>query len=160
MHPMPIRTANANDIPALLEHFRIAHPHSVFKHLSIDEAKFRANLQRMIGDTSGAFCFLVADDPSGKLCGVLVGQIDSYYFSSDPVAKMVFYWVPPDHRHKPHSIKLMLAFHQWAIKRQAKELQIAVTSGENIERSDRMFKKMGGRLVGGNYLVLLGTDGV
>lgn len=152
---MSIRKAEPNDIATLLDYFRTFHPESVLKHLALDEAKFAANMHRIIQDTSGACCFFVADGEDGAAHGVLVGQIDTYYFSADPVAKLIFYWVHPDHRYSPDSIKLMMAFRQWAENREAKEMMIGVTSGEGIELTDRMLKKMGARLTGGNYSIVL-----
>lgn len=154
---MSIRKAKPDDITTLLDYFRAFHPGSVFKHLAIDEIKFAASMRQLIEDTSGAYCFFIADGENGTVHGVLVGQIDSYYFSSDPVAKLIFYWVHPEHRHIPDSIKLMVAFRQWAENRHAKEMMIGVTSGESIELADRMFRKMGARFIGGNYSIVLGT---
>ncbi|MBI1886782.1 MAG: hypothetical protein HYS19_00150 [Nitrosomonadales bacterium] len=157
---MSIRKAKPDDIATLLDYFRTFHPESVAKHLALDEAKFAANMHRVIQDTSGAYCFFVADGEDGAAHGVLVGQIDSYYFSTDPVAKLIFYWVHPDHRYGPDSIKLMMAFRQWAENRHAREMMIGVTSGENIELTDRMLKKMGARPIGGNYSIVLGAGGM
>lgn len=154
---MSIRKAKPDDIATLLDYFRAFHPESVFRHLALDEVKFAANMRQVLQDTSGAYCFLVADGEESVARGVLVGQIDSYYFSADPVAKLIFYWVHPDHRYSPDSIKLMMAFRQWAENRQAKEIMIGVTSGEGIELTDRMLKKMGARLIGGNYSIVLET---
>lgn len=152
---MSIRKATPDDITTLLDYFRAFHPESVFKHLALDEAKFATNMRQAIQDTSGAYCFFVADGEDGTAYGVLAGQIDSYYFSNDPVAKLIFYWVHPDHRYSPDSVKLMMAFRQWAENRHAREMMLGVTSGEGIDLADRMFKKMGARLIGGNYSIVL-----
>lgn len=152
---MSIRKAKPDDIATLLDYFRTFHPESTFRHLAIDETKFVGFMRQIIQDTSGAYCFFVADGEDGAAHGVLVGQIDSYYFSADPVAKLIFYWVHPDHRYSSDSIKLMMAFRQWAENREAKEMMIGVTSGEGIELTDRMLKKMGARLIGGNYSIVL-----
>lgn len=157
---MSIRKAKPDDIATLLDYFRAFHSESVFRHLALDEAKFAANMRQIIQDTSGAYCFFVADGENGTAHGVLVGQIDSYYFSTDPVAKLIFYWVHPDHRYSPDSIKLMMAFRQWAENRQAKEMMVGVTSGEGIDLADRMLKKMGARLIGGNYSIVLEAGAV
>ncbi len=152
---MSIRNAKLDDIETLLDHFRAFHTGSVFRHLALDEAKFTGVMRQLIQDTSGAYCFFVSEGEDGAASGVLVGQIDCYYFSSDPVAKLIFYWVHPDHRNSPDSIRLMMAFRQWAENRHAREMMIGVTSGENINLTDRMLKNMGARLVGGNYSIVL-----
>lgn len=155
---MNIRFAKLEDIETLVDYWRGFHAQSPFGHLALDEVKLAANMRRMIDDKSGAFCFFVADDEAGKAYGVLAGQIDTYYFSNDPIARMIFYWVHPDHRYGAAAVKLMLAFKQWAQNRKAAELMLGVTSGEALALTDRMLKKMGGRLMGGNYSMVLGND--
>jgi hypothetical protein len=152
---MRLRNAAFEDVETLVEYWRSLHMKTVFRHLSFDEVKLAGVIRGLIEDRSGATCFLVAEKRDGKACGVLVGQIDAYYFSSDPVAKVVFYWVHHAHRKGPAAVKLMLAFKQWAQNRRVKEIVVGVTSGEEIGSTDRMLKKMGGRLVGGNYSMLL-----
>lgn len=152
---MSIRFAKLDDIETLVDYWRGFHAQSPFAHLMLDEVKLATTMRRMIEDRSGAFGFFVADDDGGKAYGVLAAQIDTYYFSNDPVARMIFYWVHPDHRYGTGAVKLMLAFKQWAQNRKATELAIGVTSGEALAVTDRMLKKMGGRLMGGNYSMVL-----
>lgn len=155
---MTIRFATQEDVGTLIGYWRQFHSQSVFRHLAFNETKLSMNMARFIEDKSGAFCCFVADGEDGKPRGVLAGQIDTYYFSNDPIAKMIFYWVHPEHRYSPAGVKLMLAFRQWAENRRAAEIMVGVTSGEAVELADRMLKKMGFRLTGGNYLVALGGN--
>ncbi len=148
---MAVRFATMGDIASLVGYWRQFHDRSVFKHLALDEAKLAQTMSRIIEDKSGAFCFFVADAEDGGPVGVLTGQIDTYYFSNDPIAKMVFYWVHPEHRYSPAAAKLMYAFRQWAKNRGAAEIMVGVTSGEAVELADKMLKKMGFQFTGGNY---------
>lgn len=152
---MEIRRANVDDIETLVGYWRTVHAHTVFAHLTFDEVKLASVIRGLIEDRSDASCFLIAAKTDGTACGVLIGQVDAYYFSNDPVAKVVFYWVREAHRKGPAAVKLMLAFRQWAQNRRVKEIVIGVTSGQEIASTDRMLKKMGGRLVGGNYSIVL-----
>lgn len=152
---MQIRCASLDDIETLVGYWRDVHAKTVFAHLAFDEVKLASVIRGLIEDRSGASCFLIAEKKEGTACGVLVGQIDAYYFSSDPVGKIVFYWVHETHRKGPAAVRLMMAFRRWAQNRHVKEIVIGVTSGQEIGATDRMLKKMGGRLVGGNYSVLL-----
>lgn len=156
---MTIRFATQQDIGTLIGYWWQYHSQSVFRHLAFDEAKLAKNMSRFIEDQSGAFCCFVADGDDGKAHGVLAGQIDTYYFSDDPIAKLIFYWVHPEHRYGPAAVKLMLAFRQWAENRRAAEIMVGVTSGEAVELADKMLKKMGFRFTGGNYLAVLGGKG-
>jgi hypothetical protein len=82
---MQIRRASLDDIETLVGYWRDVHARTVFAHLAFDEAKLASVIRGVIGDRSGATCFLVAEK-DGEPSGVLVGQIDAYYFSSDPMA--------------------------------------------------------------------------
>lgn len=155
---MTIRFATQNDIDTLVGYWRQFHSQSVFRHLTFDAAKLSQTIRKVIEDKSGAFCCFVADGEDGRPLGVLAGQIDTYYFSNDPIAKMIFYWVHPEHRYSPAGVKLMLAFRQWAENRHAAEITVGVTSGEAVELADKMLKKMGFRFTGGNYLAVLGGN--
>ncbi|MFZ5510309.1 MAG: GNAT family N-acetyltransferase [Pseudomonadota bacterium] len=150
---MAIRFARLEDIETLVAYWREFHSQSAFAHLTLDEVKLATTMRRLIEDKSGAFCFFVAEGENGRPAGVIVGQMDSYYFSNDPVAKMVFYWVHPQYRYSSIAVRLMLGLKQWAQNRRAKELSIAVTSGESIGVIDKMMRKMGGELKGGNYVI-------
>mgnify|MGYP005820703619 CR=1 FL=1 len=157
---MEIRRANLDDIETLVGYWREVHPKTVFAHLMFDEVKLASVMRGLVLDRSGASCFLIAEKKDGTACGILVGQIDAYSFSNDPVAKVVFYWVHEAHRKGLAAVKLMLAFREWAQNRRVREIVIGVTSGQQIGSTDRMLKKMGGRLVGGNYsIVLTGLSG-
>ncbi len=148
---MTIRLATHEDIHALIGYWRQFHSQSVFRHLTFDEAKLAQTMGKVIEGKSGAFCFFVADGDDGNPIGVLAGQIDTYYFSNDPIAKMIFYWVHPEYRYSPAAAKLMYAFQQWAKNRGAAEIMVGVTSGEAVEVADKMLKKMGFQFTGGNY---------
>jgi len=152
---MEIRRANPDDIETLVGYWREVHARTVFAHLAFDEVKLASVIRGLIEDRSGASCFLIAEKKDGTACGVLVGQIDAYYFSNDPVAKIVFYWVHEAHRKGPAAVKLMLAFKEWAQNRRVKEIVVGVTSGQEIGSTDRMLRKMGGKLVGGNYSMVV-----
>lgn len=150
---MTIRFATMEDIPKLANYWR-EHEQGRFGHLPFDEARFSATMKMLI-EAQGSHCLFVSDDQEHCPCGVLAGKIDYYYFSSQPVAQLILYWVHPGHRSGSMAIKLMMAFRKWAENRKAAELVVGVTSGEDIERTDRFLKKIGFQLTGGNYAMPL-----
>jgi L-amino acid N-acyltransferase YncA len=153
---MLIRFATHEDIPKLIANWR-QYEQGRFGHISFDEAKFVSTIKSLV-DAKGTHCLFVAEEGDQSICGVLAGKIDCYYFSSQPIAQMILYWVRPDHRTSPVAVKLMMAFRKWAENRKVAELVAGVTSGEAIDRTDRFFKKMGFRLTGGNYAMPLGSE--
>jgi RimJ/RimL family protein N-acetyltransferase len=153
---MAIRFATLEDIHTIIDLGRIYHEESRFKHYGFDPDKVASNLRGLIEDKSGARCFFVADDANKRPYAGLIGCIESYFFSNEPVAQTIIFWVHPEHRGGPAALKLVTAFKKWAEKRNAFELAIAVTSAVHIDTSDRFFKKLGFQLTGGNYSLALG----
>lgn len=156
---MAIRFARLEDIPALVEIGHAHHTEGRFKAYAYDPDKLTVNLKGLIEDTSGTRCFFVADDREQKPYGALLGHIDSYFFSSTPIAQLIFFWVHPDHRGGPAAIKLMTAFKKWAENRKVLEIAVSVTSAIRIDKADTFFKKLGFQLTGGNYSYMVGKHG-
>ena len=150
---MTIRFATLEDVPVMASYWR-EHEQSRFAHMPFDEVRFSATMKRII-ESRGAHCLLLSEDGEKRLCGVLAGKIDYYYFSSQPIAQLILYWVTPSHRSGPMALKLMMAFKKWAENRNVAELFVGVTSGEDIERTDRFLTKIGFRKTGGNYAMPL-----
>lgn len=157
---MTIRFARAEDIPALVQIGHAYHAEGRFKAYDYNPDKLAANLKGLIEDTSGARCFFVADDKEQKPYAALLGQVDSYFFSTTPIAQLIFFWVHPDHRGGPAAIKLMTAFKQWAENRNVLEIAVSVTSAIRIDRADTFFKKLGFQLTGGNYSYMVGNRNI
>lgn len=154
---MLIRFATHDDIPKLIANWR-QYEQGRFAHIAFDEAKFAATMKSLI-DAKATHCLFVAEYEDQSICGVLAGKIDYYYFSSQPIAQMILYWVRPNQRMSPAAVKLMLAFRKWAQNREVAELVAGVTSGESIDKTDSFLKKMGFRLTGGNYAMPLERAG-
>lgn len=148
---MAIRFARLEDIPTLIEIGRAYHSESRFKVYDYDLEKLTASLKALIEDATGTRCFFVADDKEQKPYGVLLGHIESYFFSNLPVAQTILFWVHPEHRGGSAAVKLVTAFKKWAENRNAFEIAIGVNSAVHVNRADRFFKKLGFQLTGGNY---------
>lgn len=150
---MTIRFAEENDIPKLIEYWKEFAPDR-FRRLPLDESRLVATVKRLIGNKD-THCFFVGFDADHRLYGVLAGKLDHYYFSSQPGAQLLLYWVSPERRSGPAALKLMMAFKQWAQNRNLGELLVSVTSGEEIDRTDQFLKKLGFKAIGANYAMPL-----
>lgn len=150
---MTIRFACIEDVDRLVGHWREFHASSRFSHLAFDEVKFAAHMRRVIEERSGSFCFLVADADADLAIGALVGQIDSYYFSADPIARSLLYWTHPDHRGGSVPVRLLLAFKQWADNRGAREILVRLDADEQSGDHDATLKAIGFIPLGGNYVL-------
>lgn len=153
---MAIRFATLEDIPTLVEIGHSYHEESRFKRYGYDPVKLAANLKALIEDKSGVRCFFVADDANKQPYALIIGCIESYFFSNEPVAQSMIFWVHPKHRGGSAALKLVTAFRKWAENRKAFEVAIGVNSAVHIDVADKFFKKLGFQLTGGNYSMALG----
>lgn len=157
---MSIRFATMTDIPAFVEIGRVYHQESRFKSYGYNEEKLTGNLKKLVENKSGSHCFFVADDKNGKPYALLIGCIESYFFSDEPVAQSILFWVHPEHRGGSAAVKLVQAFRKWALNRNAFEVAIGVNSAVSIDRADQFFRKLGFQITGGNYSLMLSGTGV
>ena len=148
---MSIRFATPEDVPMLVESGRVYHEESRFKRYRYNPEKLRINLLNLVENTTGTHCFFVADNAAREPYALLIGCMESYFFSDEPVAQSILFWVHPEHRGGSAAVKLMQAFRKWAMNRNAFEVAIGVNSAVHIDKADQFFRKLGFQITGGNY---------
>jgi GNAT superfamily N-acetyltransferase len=152
---MKISPLSASDIEEMVRLGKLNWSESRFGRLPFDEARIRANLQRMAETPASANCALVARNAVDRLVGYLIGTIEEYFFCRERVATSVFLFVDPTDRGGLAAVKLILAFRQWALNRGAVELYIGIAGGVLVERTGRFLQRLGMRHTGGNYSLWL-----
>jgi len=152
---MKIGSLSASDIEEVVVLARSNWTESRFHWLTLDETKLRAGLKKMVEAPASTNCALVARNGEGRLVGYMAGTIDEYFFCRERVASSVFLFVDPKERGGLAAMKLILAFRQWALNREAAELYIGVAGGVAIERTGRFLQRIGLQLTGGNYSLWL-----
>ena len=60
-------------------------------------------------------------------------------------------FVAPEHRGGMAAFKLLHGLRRWAQNREVAEISIHVTSGVHMARTDKLLKRLGFRMTGGNY---------
>lgn len=152
---MLIRNATVQDIPALIERGYAIHAETDLSVLSYDPEKLRDTLKQLIESQKGTHCFFVAEDPDGRLIGGFIGCVEEYFFSRNRVAHSILLYVDPKWRGSPAAVKFIHAFRRWALNRNAVEMCIGVATGVTIGRTDRFLKRLGFKMTGGNYAMVL-----
>jgi len=152
---MKIRFAKMEDVPALVELGRAIHAVTRFKQFEFKPERVVGNLTAVIQDKRGIYCFLVAEDASGKAVGGLVGCLERHVFSDQMVATLVHYDVLPEKRMGGAGLRLLTAFRRWAENRGAFELSAGISSGTDLNKMDRFMRRLGFELTGGNYSLML-----
>lgn len=148
-----VRAAGIADIPVLLELGRRNHAQSRFGYMTFDNEKSTLLAQRLLSDPRRYALLVVERD--GQAVGYICGQIGEALFSRDLLATILMYYVLPSARNGKAAVRLLQAFREWARRRGAREVDIHVTSGVYIARTDRFLRRLGFRQIGGNYVSLL-----
>jgi N-acetylglutamate synthase-like GNAT family acetyltransferase len=104
----------------------------------------------------GSHCFFVAEDSAGTPVGGIIGCVEPHFFSNRLVASVIHYDVLPEKRMGGAGLRLLMAFKKWAENRGAVELNAGVNSGTDLEKLDSFLRRLGFKLTGGNYSLMLG----
>lgn len=152
---MRIRFATPQDVPVFVEMGRRFHAMTRFRVYEYDPRRMTESLNAVVHNPRGSHCFFVAENSAGEPIGALVGCIEQHFFSSQLVASVIHYDVLPEKRMGGAGVRLLMAFKQWAQNRGAVELSAGVNSGTDLEKLDRFLRRMGFKMTGGNYSLML-----
>ena len=144
-------TRTAEDIAARVEMNRLAHD-EIGDGLPFDDDMVRRFYEGRIDRPDR--CVLQAE-LSGKIVGGLTGQVAPHFHCRTPGASLLGVYVRPEHRGSLAAIKLLHGFRRWAGEQGAVRIYAGVTSGIDIARTDRLLKRLGFRMTGGNYELAL-----
>lgn len=146
---MIVRSARHGDMDRLVELGKQMHAEGAYASLPFDEAKVREQIADYLEHPEGR-CLLVAEGADG-VAGMLAGFVDEYYFCHETVACDLVLYVERAHRGSSAAVRLIRAFRAWAREQGARDLCLAVSSGEDIERTGRLYERLGLQCVGGVY---------
>ncbi len=146
--PVTIRfTRTAEDIAA-----RMALARRAFEELNdglpYDEGRVRRTFEQKVQREDR--CLLQAE-LDGRVIGGLIGAVGPHYHSPALGASLQGFYVLPEHRGSLAAVKLLHGFRRWAATNGAARMYVGVTSGIDIARTDRLFRRLGFRPKGGNY---------
>lgn len=146
---MLVRPAKREDIDKIIDMVYSMLNESVYAFLPFDREKVRRGIIAFI-EKPDKYCFFVAEE--GKiLSGILGGYLTDYYFCQEKLACDSVLFVKPEYRGSSAAMKLVRTFRDWAASRKAREVCLGVSSGVNLERTNRFYEKMGFTRVGGVY---------
>lgn len=153
---MKIRFATQDDVPVFVEMGRRFHEMTRFRVYDYDAERMATSLKAVVQNPRGSHCFFVAEDSTGQSVGGLIGCIEQHFFSNSFVASVIHYDVLPEKRMGGAGVRLLTAFKKWAENRGAVELSAGVNSGTDLGKLDSFLRRMGFKLTGGNYSLMLG----
>ena len=141
------------DIAARVGLARRAYEEMGDRSLPFDEELVRRGVVERLAKP-GRYCLLQVER-GDRTVGMLSAAVGPHWYSSTLGASVLAFYVLPEHRGSLAAIKLLHACRRWAGERGAVHLYVNVASGVDVARTDRLLKRLGFRLTGGNYELAL-----
>ena len=159
---LSIRIAQTHEDFDLLRPLSLAfHNESRYSHIPYSFEKRDKLFQKALTHPKQYVLFIA--EFKNKPVGFLFCATSEYIVGSDILITTIYsFYVSPEVRNGliggKAFIGLLKNVVDWSAKRNASEIQIHVTSGINIKRTDVLMKKSGFRLIGGNYSIPLSSS--
>lgn len=150
-----IRLLEERDTGVVRDIIKQHHQTTVFRDQAFSDWKLNEHFHQILSRPPRMVCPVAILD--GKPVGVTWAVADSFMLTDGPLFVMVHVvavdlTLPPLRRAKVF-LSLVAAIRQWANSLNATHSFIHVTTGSNIEATDRLMKAAGAKFVGGAYLV-------
>lgn len=155
---MPIKHAELEDIPDLVEMAKRMHALTRFKDIKFNEARIIRTFQEVIERGQGRYLALVAIGSGRHVVGGLIGVLERHIFSDHIVASVMQIVVVPEARMGGYGLRLIRAFEKWGRNRGAAEVAFGVNSGNDVDTLHRFATRMGYTAVGANFSLSLGAS--
>ncbi len=146
-----VRLATVEEIPWLVEMARQFNENTRFREYRFAPRRIAAQLRALMDGRGPRARVFLANDDAGRPVGVLIGCVQEMIFTEDPVAGVMFFWVLPGHAWDGAALRLLRAFARWSVDLGAKAINVAITSGEHIEQTERVFRALGFDYTGGTF---------
>lgn len=135
---------------ALVELGGRQHAEGAYNVHPYSQERAKAFLLRTINEEQGHHVSIMAEKDS-ELIGGLVGYMARVFYSEDIAASALAFFVVPEWRNSLAAVKLLHGFKRWAKAGNADAVSVHVTSGVKMKETDRLLKRLGFEMVGGNY---------
>jgi hypothetical protein len=149
-----IRSAvDLRDVERMVDMGRLVHDESQFGDLEYAHDKLMAfGANGLTDEGRKKVCLMMAESGS-ELVGIVVATVSEHWFSRELGASAMLFYVHPDHRGGMAAIKLLHGFRRWANNRRVKRININVTTGVDMARTDKLMRRLGFKFTGGNYVL-------
>ena len=135
---MSVREATAADMPQILELLRQGQSMSVHKGVSFSDDRAMGLIHDAVHNPM--MCAFVWERDQGVIAGMYLGRIGGWWYSDEPAAFDLAFYIDPSHRGGWGARPLYKAFRAWAISKGAKTIWPGTSSGINAERVARFYQ--------------------
>jgi len=153
---------NEADIEATWPLYESFHRETRYRKLQVAREKRTAYLRDNVLGKPDRHAMIIAELRE-ETVGFLSCTANRLLYHDEMIASCMAFYVLPELRKGllggRIAMKLLDAYRRWAINRNAIEIQIHVTSGIGMSRTDSFLRKAGYHQVGGNYSADLSSKG-
>jgi len=118
------------------------HAESAFASWPISLDRVREYIARQ-----NVFCVVAIND-AGRMVGLCVAAIGSFFFSPRQVVDLALLYVSPENRGGRAAKRLVESLEQWAVSRGIPDVQLSQRTGVDIDKTARFFEGCGYKLSG------------
>lgn len=140
-----VRHANKRDLPEMIRIIKELHQASSYRDIHLSEIKSANFLSRCIGEEDRLTLAAISE---ADLIGILIAEIDWYFFSEQKLAVDVLFYVRPSFRGSRAAVQLVREYKNWAIEKGAREICLSTTTGVEPDRTAKFFSRNGFNIVG------------
>lgn len=140
-----VRPAKEEDLPVLVEMCARLHAESAYKVVAFHSKKLEHVFKSALRNPQQ--CVFVYER-GNDLIGFFFGRVDSYFFSDELAAYDVVFYVEPRHRGSLAAYRLWNAFKGWAKANGARLLWPGISTGVELERTEKFYRGLGLMKVG------------
>lgn len=137
----------------ILELGMAMHAEGDYQTVPFDIEKTAHSIIEQVIKSPDGFGVLVYDGDNAV--GMLAGGISQPFFSYTTYAYDYVWYMLPKYRGARASIRMLNMFKEWALEKGCDHLWMGVSTNINVEKTGRLFEKLGFRHIGGNYKVTL-----
>lgn len=136
-----VRYARMSDVPALVELGRRMHAESPrFVRLAFDPQRLAGVATNLIPNKD---CCILVGDNDGPLIGMFVGFVMQHFFSTASYASDMALYVTPEERGGSLAVRFLRRFESWSRDKGAAELVPGISTEVEVERTARLYERLG-----------------
>ena len=134
-----IRPATLDDIPRILELGVIMHASTDYASLDYHQERAGQFMADLIGGQGVVFLAEI----DGTVVGGMAGAIGQRWFNADLFAYEIALFLDPSRRHGITAAKLVRAFIHWSRAQGAKQIEVGITTGRDVEAITLFYRSLG-----------------
>lgn len=142
------RKANESDIQEISLILKEMHKEGIYSKINPSEYKIKNFLLNKIRDKNSLVLILISDN---KIIGLFIAEIQEYFFSTEKISMDIIFFILKSKRKAFGAIKLLQNYFNWAESYNVKEICLSTTNGVEVEKIEKMYRKLGFNRVGIMY---------